>query len=204
MAQLYFPAGFEATALVALGSNDPPEGLGADDMVRRGLAALDTAGVRVLRASGIYRTPCFPQGAGPDYANAAAVIATTLPPGALLAHLHDVEARHGRTRQVRWGRRSLDIDLLAYDEAVLPDEAGFEAWRRLDPTEQLKRMPERLILPHPRLQDRAFVLVPLAEVAPDWQHPVLKMTVAEMLEGRPPAERAGIRPWASPRPDADA
>lgn len=200
MVQLYFTAGQEETALVAFGSNDPPRGLGPDEMVRRGIADLGTEAVRVLRASSLYSTPCFPAGAGPDYANAAAVVATTLSPEALLAHLHDVEARHGRTRKVRWGRRSLDIDLLAYGDAVLPDAATFEAWLRLDPTEQLGCMPDRLIVPHPRLQDRAFVLVPLAEIAPEWEHPVLKKTVADMLRERPERELAEIRPWTPRRP----
>jgi 2-amino-4-hydroxy-6-hydroxymethyldihydropteridine diphosphokinase len=113
-------------------------------------------------------------------------------PADLLALLHRIEARHGRARPARWAGRTLDLDLLAWGDSVLPDAASQDAWRLLPPEEQARRTPDRLILPHPRVQDRAFVLVPLAEVAPDWVHPRTGQSVAQMLAALPQADRDAV------------
>ncbi len=144
--------------------------------------------------SRLFATPCFPPGAGPDYVNAAAVIATSLDPPTLLGHLNAIEDRFGRQRVQRWGQRTLDLDLLAYEDLVLPDAATHDHWRNLPPEAQVRQAPDALILPHPRLQDRAFVLVPLAEIAPDWRHPRLMITVLEMLNRLEMAEIAAVTP----------
>ena len=73
---------------------------------------------------------------------------------------------------------------------MLPDAATVKAWIGLDPERQRREAPGELILPHPRLQDRAFVLVPLAEVAADWRHPVLRLSIAEMLAALPDDRKA--------------
>jgi 2-amino-4-hydroxy-6-hydroxymethyldihydropteridine diphosphokinase len=112
----------------------------------------------------------------------------------MLALLHRVEAVFGRRREMRWGGRTLDLDLIAMGARILPDRAGFEAWRSLTPEAQQSHAPDRLILPHPRLHERAFVLVPLAEVAPDWVHPVLGCSVREMLAALPEAARDTVEP----------
>lgn len=100
----------------------------------------------------------------------------------------------GRERVSRWGQRTLDIDLLAYGEAILPDSEGFQHWLDLSVEEQSKRAPEQLILPHPRIQDRAFVLVPLAEIAPDWRHPVLARTAVQMRDDLNAEDVAQVKP----------
>lgn len=183
-----------AQALIALGSNLPDGTAGPEAIVAAALDRLAPAGDRLVASSRPYRTPCFPAGAGPDYVNAAAVIETRAGPRALLAHLHALEAEFGRTRVQRWGSRTLDLDLLAHGQTVLPDAATQDTWRRLPTEQQIGRTPDRLILPHPRLQDRAFVLVPLADVAPDWVHPLTGLSVTAMLAALPDHARQEIRP----------
>jgi len=183
---------------VALGTNVAPDGLSLAATLAAALSALDGESLRVTRISSFYRTPCWPPGAGPDFVNAAATIETTLPPAAILARLHAVEKTFGRVRRERWAARTLDLDLLALGEFVLPDAETQGRWRTLPPDAQARAAPDELVLPHPRLQDRAFVLVPLAEIAPEWRHPILGLTVAEMLAGLPAAEKAGISPVSGP------
>ena len=180
--------------LIAFGANLPCDGAAPEDTIAAALAALAQAGLTVQAFSGLFRTPCFPAGAGPDYVNAAAAVSGQIlsDVAATLALLHQVEADFGRKRETRWGMRTLDIDLLAVDDSVLPDEATQDHWRLLPPEVQAQEVPGQLILPHPRLQDRAFVLVPLAVVAPDWVHPRLGLTVCAMLAALPVADRAAV------------
>jgi 2-amino-4-hydroxy-6-hydroxymethyldihydropteridine diphosphokinase len=112
----------------------------------------------------------------------------------ILARLHAVEARFGRKRAQRWGMRTLDIDLLAMGDSVLPDAATQDRWRLLPSEAQIGSTPDQLILPHPRMQDRAFVLVPLADVAPDWVHPRTGLSVRQMLAALPAEDRDAVTP----------
>jgi 2-amino-4-hydroxy-6-hydroxymethyldihydropteridine diphosphokinase len=183
-------------ALIAFGANLPFQGEPPEVTLRRAVAALAEEGLFVLGLSRLFSTPCFPVGAGPDYVNAAAVIdgGDDVDPASILTRLHAVEARFGRERLQRWGMRTLDIDLLAVGDSVLPDAAAQDEWRALPAETQIGKAPDRLILPHPRLQDRAFVLVPLADVAPDWVHPRLGLTVRQMLDALPAADRDAVKP----------
>lgn len=182
--------------LIALGANLPCKDAPPAQTLLMAADALRQEGLSTLHLSPLYATPCFPAGAGPDYVNAAA--AATIPSGwdaaRTLALLHEVEARFGRRRDTRWGMRTLDLDLIAFGSAIAPDPATFALWRDLDPALQRRETPESLILPHPRLQDRAFVLVPLHDVAPEWTHPVTGRTVAAMLADLPATDRAEVRP----------
>jgi 2-amino-4-hydroxy-6-hydroxymethyldihydropteridine diphosphokinase len=133
-----------ATAFIALGSNlaDPLV------QVRQALVELDSIpGTRVTARSSFYRTSPVGLLEQPDFINAVASVRTTLKPQALLAALLAIENRHGRRRSMRNAPRTLDLDLLLFGEQILGQDG--------------------LTLPHPRLQERAFVLAPLAEIAPD-------------------------------------
>lgn len=181
-----------AWALVALGSNLGHGGLAPTGIVAAAMEEVARLGGSARR-SRLWRSPAWPPG-GPDYVNATMVLETDLLPEDLLAALHRIEAHQGRERGQRWGARTLDLDLLAWGEAVRPDAATQEAWRALPPERQAREAPDRLILPHPRLQERGFVLGPLAEVAPDWRHPLIGRTVREMLESLPPEALGGTEP----------
>lgn len=181
-------------SLIALGANQPSEGMALGETLLAAVKALAGPEVRVTAMSRLFATPCFPAGAGPDYVNAAAVLATSLSPADLLAHLHRIEDVFGRKRVQRWGQRTLDLDLIAVDDMVLPDAATQDHWRDLPQADQRRLAPAELILPHPRLQDRAFVLVPLADVAPDWRHPRLGLTVTQMRDRLDMADLDVVRP----------
>ncbi|TDW35404.1 2-amino-4-hydroxy-6-hydroxymethyldihydropteridine diphosphokinase [Roseinatronobacter bogoriensis] len=148
----------------------------------------------VVGKSKVYRTPCFPPGAGPDFVNAAVICESDKPAEAILNILHEIELQAGRKREQRWGPRVLDLDLLAVGDQICPDLAGYQHWAGLHLEDQMRLAPKELILPHPRMHERAFVLVPLMDIAPDWRHPVVGKTVAQMHAALDPADLAEIRP----------
>ncbi len=135
------------------------------------IGALVAAGITVAHQSRWYRSLPVPHSEQPPYINGVIRVETTKKPVELLFLLHAVEADFGRVRGERNAARVLDLDLLAYGEWVSTPEAGVE-------------------LPHPRMHERAFVLKPLAELAPDWRHPILGNSIVQLLGMLPPGQIA--------------
>ena len=152
--------------LVAIGSNLPSPELGPPLAVcEAALTALSGRGLRIVRRSRWFESAPIPLSDQPWFVNGVVVVETSLHPGDLLALLHEVERRFGRERREVNAARILDLDLIAYGDLVRTDAPP--------------------LLPHPRLHERAFVLLPLADVAPDWRHPADGRTPSEMIRALP-------------------
>jgi 2-amino-4-hydroxy-6-hydroxymethyldihydropteridine diphosphokinase len=159
--------------LIAVGANLPSPEFGPPrNTCEAALRELSRRGVRILRRSRWFETAPVPASDQPWYVNGVAVVATGLSPEELLALLHEVERRFGRERRELNAARILDLDIVAYGDLV-----------RGDPPP---------IVPHPRMHERAFVLLPLADVAPDWRHPADGRPLSELVRALPPGQL--IRP----------
>lgn len=140
---------------VALGANLPSVEHGAPRAtLEAALQFLAREGVRILKRSSWWQSAAQPVSEQPDFINGVVELDTALAADQLLALLHRIEASVGRVRQARWEARVLDLDLIDYRGLELQGEGGGP------------------ILPHPRMQERLFVLLPLQEIAPDWRDPV--------------------------------
>lgn len=157
-------------ALIAVGSNMGDRAA----LIASAIEALSTIkGTKVIASAVVIETPPERVEDGPPFLNTAVLVETTLPPRALLEHLHEVEARLGRERvRPRRGPRTIDLDLIIY-EGVVRREQGLE-------------------VPHPRFRSRRFVLEPAAEIAPQMIDPVTRRTIADLLRLAPrPRSPAG-------------
>ncbi len=156
---------------IALGANLPHPRFGpAADTLRHALAALEREGIGIDAVSRFYRSAPVPPSDQPDYVNAVARVRSALDPAALLERLHAIEAAFGRVRHERNEARVLDLDLLLYGDLVLEGQDGGP------------------VLPHPRMHRRHFVLMPLAELAPDLVHPLLGVDIRGLLGHLPAGE----------------
>lgn len=171
------PGAIPGPIFVAVGANLPgPDRAPPIATCRAAVAALDALpGLRLRGLSRWYRTAPLPPSGQPDYVNAVAHLSGDADPAALLAALQALEARAGRIRGMPNAARTLDLDIIAMGTLV-------------------RRAPDP-VLPHPRAHERRFVLMPLAEVAPGWIHPVLRQTVEALIAFLPDQ---GVRVAAQP------
>jgi len=135
------------------------------------LEVLNAAGLNTVAISDFYRTEPVPVSDQNWYVNAVAEIQTDLSPERVLETLHRVEAEFGRVRGERNAARTLDLDIIAFDSLVTPETGPAPH------------------IPHPRMQDRAFVLIPLADVSPRWCHPVTGASLSELIDRLPTGQR---------------
>ena len=155
-----------AVTFVAVGANlNGPYG-SPREAVLAAISMIRSNNINLLDSSRLYRSPAWPNPADPEFVNAVVQVETRLTPADLLAALHAIERRFGRTRGVPNTPRTMDLDIVDYDGRV--SAAG-----------------ETPILPHPRMGARAFVLLPLAELAPDWRHPVTGQPIAALIRALP-------------------
>ena len=153
------------TVYLALGTN-----LG--DRLANLRAAIDALAPSIVhrQSSHIYETPPWGYLDQPAFLNMTVKCETDLDAAFLLTHLKQIEVQVGRVESFHWGPRLIDIDILFYDNLVMDTP--------------------QLVIPHPRLHERAFVLIPLADIAPDLVHPVLDKTIRELLQA---VDRSGIQ-----------
>jgi 2-amino-4-hydroxy-6-hydroxymethyldihydropteridine diphosphokinase len=163
--------------IIALGSNLTGTFGKPGQTLSRALEELTSSGVTIINTSWLYWTKAHARAPQPDFLNAIATVSTPLSAFALLRVLKRIEAKAGRrtTKRARptelsWEPRALDLDIVCYKGIVCN-------WKARRPAEG-----ERVILPHPRAHERAFVLKPLVDVAPSWRHPVFGLTAVELLK----------------------
>ncbi len=154
--------------LIGVGSNIPgPQGATPRQNCHNALKLLEDSGVTISRRSRWYRSSPIPPSDQPWFINGVvAVEAAGLEPEPLLELLHQIELEFGRRRSQPNAPRPLDLDILDFDGRIIPPDAS-------------------IVLPHPRMHQRAFVLIPLSEIAPEWRHPVIGDTVSELIATLP-------------------
>ena len=157
----------------ALGGNLPVLGLGTSrEVIKEAAQVLDANDISVIELSPLYRTAPIPASDQPDFVNCVISLTTALSAEDLLARFHEIEGKFGRVRGAANAARTLDIDLIDYCGHIVSPPEGAAG----------------LVLPHPRLQDRAFVLFPLFDLAPEWIDPRDGRSISQLLDSLPPGQ----------------
>ena len=152
--------------IVALGSNQALGAAGPQELLEAALSRFPALGLNVVKRSRWWRSKAWPDETGPAFVNGVAWVETRLSSEEVMAALHGLEAEFGRVRKETNAPRTLDLDLIAYGRI----------------TTALPRGGRAPVLPHPRAHERLFVMGPLAEIAPDWRHPVNDARAADLAE----------------------
>ena len=180
--------------IVAIGSNQRLTNSSSSDVLSTALSRIAVSVGSITLLSRFFQTPAFPKGSGPDFVNAALVVRAHSSAHEILEKLHAIEHELGRVRETRWGQRTIDIDLIAVEQNIVPDSETFKKWQLLPFSQQTKIAPDQLILPHPRMQDRAFVLGPMMDLCPYWVHPVIQKSVSQMYDVLDSQDKAEVMP----------
>ena len=181
-----------ALIIVALGANVTSDAGNPQKTLEIALRLINLREINVMRVSSLWRTPAFPSESGEEFVNAVASVRCSLTPLELLETLHEIENQLGRVRTKRWEPRSCDLDVIACGDIVAPNRDEVRRLMALGLSAIDEPPPDQLVLPHPRMHERGFVLAPMAEVAPDWRHPVLGKTTNELLAELPAENLEGM------------
>jgi 2-amino-4-hydroxy-6-hydroxymethyldihydropteridine diphosphokinase len=149
----------DRAVVIALGCSLPGSYPSREALLEAAVEALAPEGLAVADRSGWWTSAAWPDPTAPAYLNGVVLVDTTLPAEEVLEALHRIEARFGRVRAEANAPRTLDLDLIAHGRTVLEGA---------------------VVVPHPRAHERLFVMGPLAQIAPDWRHPVMERTAAEL------------------------
>ena len=179
--------------VLVLGSNLSSEFGNSDETLKKCVDDIrSNPAIKSLVESNWYISSSFLDEREPKYVNVGIEIATNLRPVELLDFTTGFEHKYGRIRRKRWESRTCDIDILLSDQLILPNKLSFEKWYKLDLSDQIELIPNELILPHPRIQDRIFFLKPLNDLQPEWIHPFINLKAKEMLDSLPSNELENI------------
>jgi len=171
-----------STAFIALGSNLNLEGFSSHELLKEAIREFGKSNLQLQAISRFFKNPAFPIGSGPDFVNAVIKVRTPEKAQNVMDQLHAIEKKFGRARGKRWGERTLDLDLIAFDQYIKPNKSVYLYWYDLKRENQIFEAPSDLILPHPRMHERAFVLIPLLDIAPSWIHPVLMKNISQLCD----------------------
>ena len=167
---------------IALGSNLETENMNRLEILNKALEYFPMFSISLVKVSSFWESKSYPNNNQPNFINAVSEVQSILNPYQTLCTLKKIEIILGRKVNCRWGSRVLDLDILAAGSLILPNLRIFNRWLKMPLQHQIQNQPNQLILPHPRIQDRLFVLKPLSEIDPSWIHPVLNKKPYELID----------------------
>jgi 2-amino-4-hydroxy-6-hydroxymethyldihydropteridine diphosphokinase len=183
------------TVYVALGANLPGSFGSVVASVEHAIERLDSFGDIILHGGPLFSTPAYPAGNGPDFINAVVAVRAR-DPERFIRDAFGIESEFNRDedrKAGRWAPRAIDIDIIAVGGLIWPDATRHAALRAMPPIDRVL-VDEGIVVPHPAMQERAFVLKPMAFFAPDWRHPALGRTAMELALALPQVELDAVVP----------